>query len=311
MHDWNARSLPELHERLLATGWPRRLLELARDEDLGPCPGTPHPGGDITSTLVIEPHAQGTYKLVAREPGVMAGLAFVPLLLEVFGVSIRFEPLASDSQSIQPGSILATFTGPVRQILSIERTMLNLLSRLCGIATRTAKFVAEARRFNPHVEILDTRKTTPGLRVFEKYAVRCGGGSSHRFGLYDAVLVKDNHLAGKNPSQLGNFLYFMRAKSDHSMPSFFEIEVDSLEQFRILLNLKNPVADLILLDNMLLASLEEAVALNRASGLPFRLEASGGVRLDTIGRIAATGVDRISVGSLTHGAMALDLGLDA
>ncbi len=311
MHDWNALSLADLHQAILGTGWPRRLLELARDEDLGPCPGTPHPGGDVTSAAVIDPASRSQFNLVARQEGVCAGLAFVPLITEVFGSEVRFQPTIADGDRFAAGQSLGVLSGPTAQVLNIERTVLNLVSRLCGIATRTAAFVAEARLGYPGVQVLDTRKTTPGLRVFEKYAVRCGGGHSHRFGLYDAVLVKDNHLAGKSPAEIGDYLQQLRERTSYSHPSFVEVEVDSLDQVQILLKLKNVVADILLLDNMYPADLEVAVRLTRAHGNPFRLEASGGVRLDTIRRIAATGVDRISVGSLTHGAISLDLGLDA
>ena len=307
-------SLTSMRDDARRTGLVRRLLELARDEDLGTL-------GDITSRATIPETLRGTFDLTPREPAVLAGLAFLPDLLEVFGGGVDARLLAEDGSRVEPGRPVATLAGPVRSVLTVERTLLNLVCRLSGVATRTARFVEAARagvkagRKPP--EVCDTRKTTPGLRVLEKYAVRCGGGSSHRMGLFDAVLIKDNHLAQVPVSSLAAAVSGAVARARELRPgglSFIEVEVDTLEQLRALLDAGGAGAGIILLDNMTPVRLAEAVAMRDASvggGTPVLLEASGGVRLETIGAIAATGVDRISVGSLTHGAVAVDFGLDA
>ncbi len=306
---------PGLYARLAATGLIRRLLELARDEDLGAA------GMDITAAVMLEPDATTTACLVAREPGVVAGLVVIPELLDVFGIAdaMSVEKHASDADRVVPGDTLATLRGSSRAIVTIERTMLNLIARLSGVATRTAEFAARIPADSP-AKLCDTRKTTPGLRVLEKYAVRCGGGSMHRLGLHDAVLVKDNHVASIPLDQLAQRLTdaARRARelrieigdADPAPPAFFEVEVDSLDQLERVLSVEDALIDFVLLDNFSTDQLREGVALRDRLGSKVQLEASGGVTLDTIAGVAQTGVDRISVGSLTHHAVSLDLGLD-
>jgi nicotinate-nucleotide pyrophosphorylase (carboxylating) len=301
LQDVNRLALPELYRALAAGGFVRRVIELARDEDLGQA-------GDVTSEATIAPGVRGEATLRARQAGVLAGLEAIGDVIAVFDPAVRFEARARDGETIAPGQPLGEFAGPLRSILAIERTALNLVSRLSGIATRTAEYVRAAGR----PVVYDTRKTTPGLRVLEKYAVRCGGGLSHRLGLHDAMLIKDNHLAGcATPAELASFVAqaSARARARHRL-AFVEVEVDTLEQFDALLGLAVGTIDLVLLDNMDAERLREAVARRNARRPELGLEASGGVNLGTIGAIAATGVDRISVGALTHGAVSLDLGLD-
>lgn len=301
LQDVNRLALPELYRALAAGGLVRRLLELARDEDLADA-------GDVTSEATIAVGARGRAVLRARQAGVLAGLEAIPDILSVFDPAVTFVPAAEDGAPIAPGQTLGEFAGPLRSILAIERTALNLVSRLSGIATRTAEFVRAAGR----PVVYDTRKTTPGLRMLEKYAARCGGGLSHRLGLHDAMLIKDNHVAAcASPEEFAGLVAqaSARARARHAL-AFVEAEVDTLEQFQALLALPIGTVGLVLLDNMGPDRLREAVRLRDARRPEIGLEASGGVSLATIGEIAATGVDRISVGALTHGAVSLDLGLD-
>jgi len=305
--DLNALSLPALFAEFARTGLVRRLFELARDEDLGQGPHA----GDITTRAWLPPTSLTANDLVARERGTIAGLEALPILLEIFAPTASVTLHHADGQLAEPGENLATISGPTHEVLALERPMLNLLSRLSGIATLTAKY-RDAIGTGTRAKLFDTRKTTPGLRVLEKYAVRCGGGYCHRIGLHDAVLVKDNHVAAVPAKQLAahTAAAAMRARADRPL-RFIEIEVDSLEQLRELLTLETRCIDIILLDNMPAAVLREAVALRDRANPELQLEASGGVNLTTIRAIAESGVDRISVGALTHSAVALDLGLDA
>ncbi len=293
----------------------RQLVAAAYDEDVG--------AGDLTSALLPRMDAPVTARVVPRKAGVIAGLALGPLVADVFGgrlgALLRFAPAAdlADGVNVAAGQVVATLEGPWAAVLATERTLLNFLGRLSGIATLTARYVAAARAAAPGVRVLDTRKTTPGWRELEKYAVRCGGGDNHRCGLHDAVLIKDNHLAGVPPEQLAAHLRALLAglATAHRRPAFVEVEVDSLLQLGAVLTV--PGVDMVLLDNFTPQELRSAVALRDRAGLrpgagarAVFLEASGGVTLETIAAIAATGVDRISVGALTHGAVALDVGLD-
>ncbi len=295
----------------------RRLLEVARDEDLG------HDGLDATGSLFLSPAARGRAAVVARQGGVAAGLACVPMLLEVFDarqVSVA-APLC-DGEEFGPGATLLTLEGPQQTLARLERTLLNLLGRMCGVASLTAAYVAQA---SGGAKIYDTRKTTPGLRVFEKYAVRCGGGHNHRMSLASAVLIKDNHLAGAAMTAGFDLTEALtgaarRARAgkrpgagaaQHSDDWFFEVEVDTLEQFARVLAVEPGLIDVALLDNFSLEGLGAAAEMRRAHQPGLMLEASGGVRLATVPFIARTGVDRISVGALTHSAISTDLGLDA
>lgn len=302
MADLSTLPLERLYGALASGGLVRRALDLARDEDLGS-------DGDITSAACIEAGARGEGAIVAREAGVAAGLAALPELLEVFGARLDISPGARDGERVGRGAVLARLSGPLREMLAVERTALNLVGRLSGIATLTSRFVAAT---GGRAAVLDTRKTSPGLRALEKYAVRCGGGQCHRMGLFDAVLIKDNHLAGVPAGKLGGFVAnaARKARGEHPGLLFVEVEVDSLAQLQELLKLPRGTVDIVLLDNMGTDDLRRAVALRDASASRPRLEASGGVTLGTIGDIAATGVDRISVGALTHSAPALDVALD-
>lgn len=299
--------LPELYAALSGDGTPRRLFELARDEDLGP------DGLDVTSEITLDAESSCEAALRAREGGVVCGLACLDELADVFasgsGVA-SFETRLADGDPVLPGQTLALLRGPTRAVVRLERTMLNLLSRLSGVATRTAAFASRIPAGSP-ARLYDTRKTTPGWRALEKYAVRCGGGCSHRLGLYDAVLLKDNHLASLPVSELRERLEegARRARAAREL-RFFEVEVDTLAQLDAALGVSPGLIDVVMLDNFTLDDLSRGVAMRDERAPSVALEASGGVTLETIGEIAMTGVDRISVGSLTHHAVSLDLGLD-
>lgn len=286
----------------------RRLLQLARDEDMGT-------RGDVTSDATIDPHQTCDAQLIARQPGVAAGLALVDPLITVFKDSptnaddraLLFLPQFHDGSRFEARCVLGTLTGSTRAVLAIERTLLNLLSRLCGIASRTDLFVQAIR--GTGATLCDTRKTTPGLRVLEKYAVCCGGGSSHRTALHDAILVKDNHLAASTDDLLGLIDRAVACAARDRGIRFVQVEVDTLDQLDLVLTIPSGV-DIVLLDNMTLDQLGEAVARRDRTRPDLLLEASGGITLDSIAAVAATGVDRISTGSITHGAVWLDLALD-
>lgn len=309
MVDPNALSLAEMYEHLAASGLVRRLLEIAREEDLGP----EGAARDITSEVALPDGAIGEGEVVYRAGGVVAGLAVIPELLSVFGAELEVRTLASDGERVAPGATVATLRGPLADLLGVERTLLNLVGRMGGIATRTAAFVAAAGT-DVRARVYDTRKTTPGLRVLEKYAVRCGGGMTHRMGLHDAVLIKDNHLAGVELDGLAAAVteaarqaWPLRARGELS---FVQVEVDSLAQLERVLAVESGLIDLVLLDNMAPDDLRQAVAMRDRMAPEVQLEASGGVTLDTVRAIAETGVERISVGSLTHGAASVDVALD-
>lgn len=283
------------------------LLARARDEDLG--------SGDLTSEATIPASATAVGHVVARQAGVVCGLALLEPLAGLYSGELTVGPIGEDGMPAEPGEVVATLRGPARAMLAMERVALNFLQRLGGIATLTARYVAAVR--GTGAAILDTRKTTPGWRTLEKYAVRCGGGENHRVGLFDAILVKDNHLvlAGRDAGELVDLARSLR--ENHGKVTI-EIEVDTLAQFRALLTDAPGAADIVLLDNMRPAQLAEAVKLRdelshrpegAGVGRPL-LEASGGVTLETVREIAETGVDRISIGALTHSATALDLSLE-
>jgi len=296
--DWRAR-----FEEIVEVGMVRRLLTIARDEDLGEI-------GDVTSQALIPADRTGRLVMRAREEGMVAGLAALPMATEIFGGGAKWLARSCDGSRAQPGIVLGEFSGPLRALLALERTALNLVGRLSGIATITQHFVQEVA--GTRAVICETRKTTPGLRTLEKYAVVCGGGTLHRRGLFDAILVKDNHIAGIDPSDLAAVLEpALRAARDRWTLRFVEVEVDSLDQLDAVLALPAGLVDIVLLDNMSESVLREAVMRRSAQAPSVLLEASGGVSLATVRGVAETGIDRISVGSLTHGARALDVGLDA
>ena len=281
------------------------LIAMAKREDLG--------DGDLSTALLPNPRQPTEFRLMVKEPGVYAGVEVAPAVLQAYddSIQISWSDLGVDGRKIEePPRELATIRGPRGPILSAERVLLNFLQRLSGIATLTRRYV-DAVAGTP-ATILDTRKTTPGWRTLEKYAVRCGGGRNHRQGLYDAVLIKDNHLAGVETPGLAATIFEMlnSLQTLGRRPSFVEVEADNLAQVEQLFKVVG--IDVILLDNFSLADHRRAVELRDALGLggKIALEASGGVNLDTVRAIAETGVDRISVGALTHSAPALDLSLE-
>lgn len=264
----------------------RRAVRLAVAEDLG--------SGDVTSEATIPPHARATAVMVARQPLVLAGIAFAEA---AFGEN-KMTRHASDGDSVPKSAHLLTIQGDARAVLTAERVALNFVQRLSGIATLTRQFVDAVR--GTRAKILDTRKTTPGWRRFEKYAVKCGGGENHRFGLFDMVLIKDNHLA----ALAGNIALAVQAARKKSPSLKIEVEADTLDQAA---KAAEAGADIVLLDNMTPDQLRSAVKL---IGGRCKTEASGGVTLANVRQIADTGVDCISVGALTHSAPAVDIGLD-
>jgi nicotinate-nucleotide pyrophosphorylase (carboxylating) len=275
----------------------RRLVELALQEDVG--------GGDLTSLAVIPDELEGRAVFVARASGVLAGLSAGALVFATLDPRVQFEPLLRDGDAVQPGSRLARVAGPMRAILSGERTALNFLQHLSGIATQTRRYVDAVAGLKSRV--LDTRKTLPGWRLLEKYAVRCGGGHNHRVGLFDGVLIKDNHLSALGHGKKEIRAAVEAARGLHGAGIPIEIEVDNLAELDEALHCG---PDIVLLDNMAPETMREAVRRRDAVAPKVLLEASGGVTLATIRAIAETGVDRVSVGALTHSAPALDIALD-
>lgn len=261
------------------------------------------PWGDLTSSLLIPEHATATAALVAREPGTLAGGEVFRAAMLLTDTSIKVMLTVADGTRFERGATLATVSGPARSILQAERVALNFVQRMSGIATLTASFVSEVS--DTRARIVDTRKTTPGLRAFERHAVRCGGGHNHRFSLSDAVMAKDNHLAVLAASSgLSITDALRRVRNELSHTTHLEVEVDRLDQIEPVLAAG---VDTIMLDNFTLHQLREGVALVKGRAM---VEASGNVNLDTVRAIAETGVDVISSGALTHSVRSLDLGLD-
>lgn len=312
IHDLNALDLASLYAELSKSGLVRRLIELARDEDLGPPPGL-----DATSASIRHKNRSADALLNARKACTVAGLAAVPDVLAVYAEALSaplaFRPLRADGDTVPANTTLGVITGPRAAVLAAERVVLNLVSRLSGVATLTRAYADRIRAEAPGspARLYDTRKTTPGLRVLEKYAVRCGGGRSHRLGLYDAALLKDNHLAGVPTSELPALVAAAaHAARAHTPLRFVQVEADTLDQLDALLTLPGGVIDIVLLDNMTPEQMQAAVPKRDRANPALELEASGNVRLETIGAIARTGVDRISAGALTHQATSIDIGLD-
>jgi nicotinate-nucleotide pyrophosphorylase (carboxylating) len=271
---------------------------------------------DLTSAALISDAAVGRARFVSRVNAVVCGIEVCRLIVSHFGSGIQFFPVLRDGDSIASGTVLATIEGNARSILQLERTCLNFLGQLSGVSTLTAQFVRQVA--GSPCEILDTRKTTPGWRALEKYAVRCGGGRNHRLGLYDGILIKDNHLAicdqlpGAEHVTVDDAVRRARDWLNKHHPPVsthipIEVEVTSIEQLALALTAQ---PDIVLLDNMALDQLTECVALRDRVAPGVKLEASGGVRLETVAAIAATGVNRISIGALTHSAPNVDIGLD-
>lgn len=289
----------------------RQIVRLAILEDL-------ERGHDWTTVALASEEAQSAANLVARQPGVIAGIEAARIALEEMEITAAWEPQVADGAKVERGTLIARLRGSARGLLTAERTLLNLIGRMSGIATLTAQYVAAIA--GTQARVYDTRKTTPGWRRLEKYSVRCGGGHNHRLGLYDGVLIKDNHLAlGRQGPDAARYT---PAEAVHRARQFLqqhgagqasftemlvEVEVDSLDQLREVLP-ANP--DIVLLDNMSPPVLREAVAIRNELAPHIELEASGGITLATIRAVAETGVDRISSGALTHSAIVLDVALD-
>ena len=272
----------------VATDTVERVVLAALAEDIG--------AGDVTTEATVASEAVGTAELLVKEPGVVCGIRVAETAFRALDPEVRFEAFASDGDDVEPPAIVARMTGSERALLTAERVALNFLGRLSGIATLTRHYVEAVE--GTGAAVLDTRKTTPGLRALEKYAVAAGGGRNHRFGLDDAVLIKDNHL--RAAGSIAAAVTLVRAATDLSV----EVECETLVQVGEALDAG---VDAILLDNMPLDELRAAVALVDGRA---RLEASGGVTLETIRAIAETGVDEISVGALTHSARSLDVSLE-
>lgn len=283
---------------MLTTATIESALRFALDEDA--------PWGDITGDTFVPAGASATAVLNAREAGILAGIDVFARAFTLVDPTVDVDLTSTDGDAFAAGDTLATVSGPARAVLRAERIALNFCQRMSGIATQTRAFVdaAATTTTGMSVRIADTRKTTPGLRAFEKHAVRCGGGHNHRFGLSDAVMVKDNHLAvlaGEN-ADVSAAIRSARAQLSHT--TTIEVEVDRIEQVEAVLD---GGADIIMLDNFSLADLRAGVELIAGRAI---VEASGNVTLDTVADIADTGVDVISSGALTHSVRAIDLGLD-
>ena len=279
---------------------PFSLIKQALIEDIGK--------GDITTNALISPSMQAKAVIVAKQSGVIAGLDVAKAVFTELDKKIKFKPLVKDGDKVAAGKKIVEISGNARAILTAERTALNFLGHLSGVATLTRQFVDQVKPYKAN--ILDTRKTMPGMRLLEKYAVKCGGGENHRMGLWDAVLIKDNHIAALS-YQLSVISKNMRKKIPKNIP--IEIEVKNLSELKEALE---GLPDIILLDNMSIKQIKKAVELRnlqlKAYSLKLKavlLEVSGGINLANIRQIAAAGVDRISIGALTHSAKALDLSL--
>ena len=276
-------------EKILLSPHLDRLIDLALEEDIGP--------GDVTTQALVDPELQGEAHIRAKQTLVAAGLPVAARVFRKLDAEILFETEVDDGQEVAKGTVLARLTGPVASILTGERVALNFLQRLSGIATFTRAMVAQVR--GSTATLVDTRKTTPGWRVLEKYAVRLGGGRNHRLGLYDAVLIKNNHLTA-----VGGIRQAVRQAKARAQPRLkIEVEVADLQGLEEALDAG---ADRILLDNMDDATLRQAVEITRGRAL---LEASGSMTKDRLPKVAATGVNLISMGALTHSAPAVDIHL--
>lgn len=267
----------------------RAIVERALEEDLGP--------GDVTTDAAVPPHAHVRGRFIAKAPGVVAGWDVAAVTFRVLDPRVKLVPVVSDGTAVQPGRVIGSVAGPACAILTGERVALNFLQRMSGIATLTRAFVDAVR--GTGATILDTRKTMPGLRVLDRLAVVLGGGTNHRFGLFDMALIKENHIAAAGG--IAAAVRRIRALAPEGLP--VEVEVRTLDELREALEL---AVDRILLDNMDLETMRQAV---RLAGGRVPLEASGGVSLDTVAEIARTGVTYISVGALTHSVRAMDISL--
>jgi len=303
-------SIPNLLSTFPSAHDLRALIELAKSEDLGAS------GDDVTSRLLVQPGTSGVATIVQKGVGISCGLPIVEMVCRAYDERLRVEQIPGFHLEIIEGRLneqrlmpLIRVRGPLESLLSAERVILNFLQRLSGIATMTNRYVRRVE--GTGARIYDTRKTLPGHRLLEKYAVRAGGGFNHRMGLYDGLLVKDNHIAHVPLRQLAGFLDGIVKRSRAEAPGrFVEVEVDRLDQLREVVKVDG--IDVILLDNMDCPRMEDAVGVRNNAGRKgsVALEASGGVTLETLRSIAQTGVERIAVGAITHSAPALDIGLD-
>lgn len=286
---WHKKRVVRLNPELVA-----HAVAAALAEDIG--------SGDATTIATVPPTTRAKALMRAREPLIVCGLSFAREAFQQLDPTLRLEALLPDGHRAGSGETILTVEGPARAILTAERVALNFMQRLSGVATLTSLFVEAIR--GTRASVLDTRKTTPGWRAFEKYAVSCGGGANHRFGLYDLILIKDNHLAALADATPNAIQAAVRQARAAYPELKVEVETDTLEQVAQAVEAR---ADIILLDNMSLAMLREAVRMVDGRA---KTEASGGVNLQTIRSIAETGVDLISVGALTHSARSVDIGLD-
>lgn len=274
----------------------RAIIDLALSEDIGT--------GDVTSLATVPAGRAATAVMLAKAGGVLSGIEVAREVFRTVDPSVTFEALAHDGDRLSHRMEIARMSGSARSILTAERTALNFVQRLSGVATTTARYVALVE--GTSTQIVDTRKTTPGMRLLQKRAVMHGGGGNHRFGLADGVLIKDNHLAAiGGPNRIADAISAARAHAPHTLK--VEVEVTSLDELREALDAG---ADIIMLDNMDTATMAEAVAIRDAHASSPLLEASGGITEERIPEIAATGIDLISVGALTHSAPSLDISLD-
>lgn len=267
-----------------------RLIDLWLAEDIGYC--------DLTAQLMLDAQAAATFHMNAREPMIVAGIEVAEMIMQRYDPRLEVRTLVRDGERVEPGTRLLTVQGNARSIVTTERTALNILQRMCGIATLTARYVDEIR--GTRTRLIDTRKTTPGLRMLEKHAVTCGGGLNHRLGLDNGVMLKDNHIA------IAGSIARAVKRVREQLPTLtcIEVECDRLEQVA---EAAESGADVIMLDNMPVATMREAVALVAGRA---KIEASGGIRLETIRAIAETGVDYVSTSKITQGAAPVDIGLD-
>jgi len=281
--------------------WP--LIQLAIDEDLGQ--------GDATSEMLFTKDVLSRARIISREEIVVSGMEVVRRILKYYDQRLKLKVNIADGQTAHVGSMLATIEGPLRSMLSAERVILNFLQKLSGIATTTRKYVHAVK--GTKAKIYDTRKTTPGWRLLEKYAVRCGGGHNHRLGLYDGILIKDNHLAELGRNFYPKLKKIVQEARQAKKAKFIAVEVDHVDD-QLNHVLKIPGIDIVLLDNMGQWQLKHAVDMRnemRGKGEKPLLEASGNINLNNVSAIAQCGVDRIAVGTITHSATAVDIGLDS
>jgi len=275
------------------------LIRMAIAEDLG--------AGDLTSELFFDDSDVAKARIVSREEIIVCGMDVVREVLRCYDERLQLKVYKDDGSKVSAGGEIGVIVGPLRSMLSGERVMLNFLQRLSGIATETNKYVQAVEDMK--AKIYDTRKTTPGWRILEKYAVRCGGGHNHRFGLYDGILIKDNHLAQLGEDFQGELPKIISDARNLKAVKFVAVEADNLTQLEKILAVKD--IDIVLLDNMEIEQLKQAVEMrNKHYGEKPLLEASGKITLKNIAAVAASGVDRIAVGAITHSAAAVDIGLD-